>query len=1220
MKADLDPPNGFTEVNQTLTVKAYTHQGISETRYSFDFGDGSNIVRGVNTASHVYTQMGNYRLVVNASGGCNSTDASTTFMIRVPTPISKLSEINVIVNPAPSEKPVLIRLTLPEKSDANCTWYFGDGSVEKTFLASDRELAVNHTYVSAGNYKIMVACTNRLGNSTGFARLQVQEIIRGLRVVSIPTVKFGEAFKIEWSIEYGSDVMYSVLFNKMKQKAVISKDEKSGYVNINPEHYKTDGDFISEVTASNLVCTSEPVIKKVKILNAVVPFSLTVKSKESHVELNETIVLSMTDNNSKNRAFPTFFVDFGDGSPALTSLNTSLTHTFTKSGLFAINVTAINEVSQKSSGVLVSVLKPVILLSGLELFPSLSKTKENATINMTFDKGSDFNCNISFGDGQTKSLDYSRRFIYFENGNTAKAKFLRFYITVNHIYSSPNVYQITAVCSNRLSKVLKEKRIVIQDEIKGFSVEHVPPQIHGQTFELHWLITSGTNVSFEATIEETKLEVKFDGVQGWTQITKSFYSDPGLYLVEVVATNLVSLPQRYQQQIIIEKAIKEVNITYNSQETEPEMAEEVSFTVNMASGTNPLFEFNFGDASINTVTRLSSVVHVYGMHSNYQQGKPYVDYKISVQVRNNVSNVNASNSIRIYKPVVPLHEAKLSTKPTNVSTPSVFTIMMTQGSDFNCSIVFGDGRSEIHHFYHLNYLGEAMTPGTPYTNIKFQANHTYNATGEYQCQLTCSNRYNKLQNKTIAIVEEPITGLYVPQIEPVAFGETFQISWIITKGTGVNYRVTFGELEIEEVVSRQNGSCFMILPSQYHRPGQFRVGISLWNYVSKVHRINSVLIEKRISDVEMDVNYREIDVIRFGHGKEKKYFPAAIPLSFSANVTQGSNLRYNWSVLGNRMKTTFSEASFDIKLDSPGIYNVTVVVHNEVSRVSVFKEIVLQERVGLVTLEFRFNTPALVNRSVSFYIAIDNLGTDSCLVMNFTDGNTRLYGGPNCVISPPKGVDTGNVSYGNIEKQMEVTHSFYKSGMYKVVATLENEVSLYSISHEVEILQRNCRSPLVKLVNIGQSEHLPKIITRSDSSPIDSQVSVVCPESKRSRFKWSFSQHDARYNSYSAFKPEITSNNLYDPLSLPYLDLKQVGALPYGLLKISLRVELAESQLKGYFGEASGYIRVEPSRLEAKISGASLIRRGFGVNLVINASQSRDPDVERGNFKGKFIN
>ena len=55
-----------------------------------------------------------------------------------------------------------------------------------------------------------------------------------------------------------------------------------------------------------------------------------------------------------------------------------------------------------------------------------------------------------------------------------------------------------------------------------------------------------------------------------------------------------------------------------------------------------------------------------------------------------------------------------------------------------------------------------------------------------------------------------------------------------------------------------------------------------------------------------------------------------------------------------------------------------------------------------------------------------------------------------------------------------------------------------------------------------------------------------------------------------------------------------------------------------YRSTAIGYLRIVPSPLVAKIVGGNLISRGFGKEVKIDATPSKDPDVDSEKDSGKW--
>ena len=132
-----------------------------------------------------------------------------------------------------------------------------------------------------------------------------------------------------------------------------------------------------------------------------------------------------------------------------------------------------------------------------------------------------------------------------------------------------------------------------------------------------------------------------------------------------------------------------------------------TFTINVTQGTAQEFCFDFGDGTENVTARAGSTSHSFGIHSAYLNGSFSVTYNATFSARNNVSAVVKSVVLVVYKPMLPIKRVAVVSNPANVSEIMVLNIVVGQGSDFVCSVYFGDyWKTEIIDFGHLNYLGE----------------------------------------------------------------------------------------------------------------------------------------------------------------------------------------------------------------------------------------------------------------------------------------------------------------------------------------------------------------------------------------------------------------------------------------------------------------------------------------------------------------------------------
>jgi PKD repeat protein len=146
------PPSGNAPLNVSVTD---TSTG-SPTSWSWDFGDGSPVVTGQNSAVHQYLTAATYtiKLTAGTTGGSNATTRQV--VVNPPPPTAGFTV-------SPGTGPAPLSVTVTDRSTGGPTswdWNFGDGSA----IASGRTPPA-HVYTTPGSYTITLTARNAGGPS-----------------------------------------------------------------------------------------------------------------------------------------------------------------------------------------------------------------------------------------------------------------------------------------------------------------------------------------------------------------------------------------------------------------------------------------------------------------------------------------------------------------------------------------------------------------------------------------------------------------------------------------------------------------------------------------------------------------------------------------------------------------------------------------------------------------------------------------------------------------------------------------------------------------------------------------------------------------------------------------------------------------------------------------------------------------------------------------------
>jgi hypothetical protein len=125
--------------------------------------------------------------------------------------------------------------------------------------------------------------------------------------------------------------------------------------------------------------------------------------------------------------------------------------------------------------------------------------------------------------------------------------------------------------------------------------------------------------------------------------------------------------------------------------------------------------------------------------------------------------------LSIYEPLSGIYfkAGEASTSASGLDRDASFLFMVATGSDFNCTVVYGDS-------FTLTFRDEATSP---VNNTRI--NHIYNLEGEYEVKVTCQNLHNSLSFTQLHHVQHKLTGLR-----------------LLTKGLNRQVAINQGQLKI----------------------------------------------------------------------------------------------------------------------------------------------------------------------------------------------------------------------------------------------------------------------------------------------------------------------------------------------------------------------------------------------------------------------------------------
>lgn len=1202
------PSNKDIEVNETLVlfVTKINEENAANPFYHIDLGDGRGVIKTRSLTTNLsYPDYGDFLVTINASN--NVSFYNTSILIRVHKPVLLIEDLTLTTKPTIFLQTTVITVHITRASDVVCISSFDDipnyrrefdlraesawDPVRRSMDGNvpDVTFLIKRNYTRVGVYSVKVSCKNRLSQKNATIVLTVEELVTGARLIPIKPVTLGKLINISLEISSGTNASFEVDFNgyKFHQKM---KTLSTFHV-INQDVYHSAGVHEFTVTVWNLVTTAIQIRGHVIVEVPIYGLEAYVTGGARDIEVNESVNIAVSLKNGSN---PEFVFDFKDGSKLFVTHSHAVEYNFNPHSLYVVNVTARNNVSQEFALLDIAVVKPVLELKGPSVSTSPTAVNDAAKLVLGLTEGSDFFCLWQFGDGFILNSSYEHLSFYSDGKTTDKGPFQNLTFFAQHKYTSAGIFHVSVSCRNRLSSEVVFAKIVIQTLIKGLNIVKVPTQVVGQEFQVSWKILSGTNATFNVTIDRGNVSsIHTSALEGFAQI---FLSTPGRYTIWISAQNLVSPIQSRSAEIIAEVPVSNVtvNVTYESRDLE--MNHNATFTVQLGAGTSPVFSFAFGDG-YKLVNKLGKVTHKYGFNDVYST-QPNASYQIRVKVYNNVSSVVSLLNVTVHRPVLRLQDVKLSAFPSNVSENARIIFKIQQGSDALCICDFGDG--SLPRKLNLSkkaFLGADRTPVEIFRNQSYQINHVYEKVSKYQLIIECRNRLSYVRRVTEIVIQEPIRDLKISDIRPRLFNETLVISWQIANGTDVSFRILFANLGFQELGKRRN---ITVTPGEYKVSGAFRVLVVARNLVSQAVVRATAIIQHPVSIQDVIATIPQQGGSRGGYGFLGDHFPAGRNVTFKV-FAQGSDLSYQWQIDDEKGKFT-KETFIRHRFYRVGLHNLTVFARNMVSDAHANITVVIQYAIEGPVLQS--NSPQKVKQPIKFHLSAAQLGTDSCFSVDFGDGKRWLCGHPGCKARN----STANFTVISAVESVKFEHVYSQVGEYNVSLNASNEVSFVQVGTVVEVEYAPCASPNIEIENLGANSKTASKSFRSDPYVVRTHILLDCERTNKVKFKWKLLLLDEN--------GAQSTNHENIILTERELNIPRKG-LVYGLYEVHFIAQMALPNTNKYRSTAIGYLRIVPSPLVAKIDGGNLISRGFGKEVKIDASPSKDPDVDSGKDSGK---
>lgn len=310
------------------------------------------------------------------------------------------------------------------------------------------------------------------------------------------------------------------------------------------------------------------------------------------------------------------------------------------------------------------------------------------------------------------------------------------------------------------------------------------------------------------------------------------------------------------------------------------------------------------------------------------------------------------------------------------------------------------------------------------------------------------------------------------------FGKNISIKWSVSDGTYLIVEALYNTIPCcnSSVGHVKQGTCICAIsdPDLYDPDGVVEITVIARNLVSSPNTTLEVEVLKKIQNVSITMHSD------FGIGLEGNIFPAEYAVKFDAAYLDGTPTSSQWTINCTESGTSFeSGLTFEkILTTTAQDCDILVALRNSISEATSRSSVVLKESVILNSLTS--NSPVKLNRTMTFVISLQKLGTQTCLWLDLGDNSSLVVFGyhscpstinvdqinPNIVIEPRfkfthKYSDT---------QEIVIDHVYPRVGSYDVRLYASNDVSMVTEQLAVEVLALECRNPNVSI--LGMWRHL----------------------------------------------------------------------------------------------------------------------------------------------------
>ena len=848
------------------------------------------------TLHHVYNHTGAYYI---------TTGIAPTIVVYVDEHISGI----VLSCPKLLTTNSTFDLTIAAHNGTNTTyeWLPGDGRLPTTTINGKYSL----NYPKPGTYMFSLAAYNSLGRVTRMCTIKALDKVSGLTLLQpIAAVSIGQHSVISWTVQYGTNVTYTVDLGDGSAKKVFDMSGKSSNKMTLLYTYANIGKYTIKITANNIIgplaVISTTAAVQVPLGSLRFITTLPHVGENAYAAKDDKVELRVELSQGSN-AVCTY--RFGDGSADVETGSLTVRHVYSKLGEHNANVSCRNDISEVQSALNATIIvQDLHEITDMKLVAGPTSFGNATDVSLKMLTGSVYFCDWDLGDGHVQRTDFKMT-----------------QSPLKYIYKAIGDYKVTVTCKNRLGQKSANITVSVAVPITGFQIQCPAMYLRvGQPFELKASTQSGSHVEmvFDLGKDQESRKVYQNG-KGSSSVTHS-YSKPGYYKIKVTATNgYNSALQGCLQIIKVEYPVSGVRIISNSPLTfVPGIVKYSWFpSPDFVPPTDAVISWDFGDGrKINRMPisfqNLSTLIGTYKYNSTGV-------FITKVQIENNVSSITFDLSIDVQKMLPVLLVIAARNPVTNQQIPGFGANrdFFALKSELSLSVT----KQSKDNWYFFEF-GNGQTRNSSVEQIAYK----YTAPGTYNVTAAIDNVLSRTKKWKVITMQASIKGLRlnVDSIVHLKTAATFSIladeigtaaCYILNLGDGnvtvfTNSLCDFVKYSINKYVYKPLPAASFSFNHTYATKGKYNVSLEAKNVVSFAKVVKGIeVIYKPCAMPTVEIN---------GGGSmgSPRNILRSDRIVLRANVTfscdKASHVLYTWAVF----KATGANA-----IDQTSPLNVTTI-------------------------------------------------------------------------------------------------------------------------------------------------------------------------------------------------------------------------------------------------------------------------------------------------------